>query len=177
MDAGAPPSGAPVTGDSGDSTAGDSGEQGVQRVGLPSITSSISGLPISPVYAGALGTYKFDVGRSRKSSFHASRQSYTYSQAEVRHKYVPQRRGSQAQVHQQKTMEGTGEIFTDPMDEFKPQVFKEARRSTDIGNGADEHKRREPAGKYRGAGKEAYRQDNRGNSETSVKRQLRYSQG
>ena len=177
MDAGAPPSGAPATGDSGPNTIGDSGEQEEKKAVLPSITSSISGLPISPVYAGALGTYKFDVGRSRKSSFHASRQSYTYSQAEVRHKYVPQRRGSQAQVVQQKTMEGTGEIFTDPMDEFKPQVFKEARRSTDIGNGADEHKRREPAGKYRGAGKEAYRQDNRGNSETSVKRQLRYSQG
>jgi|688.fasta_scaffold668689_2 hypothetical protein len=177
MDAGAPPSGAPATGDSGAPTTGDSGEQDVQRVGLPSITSSVSGLPISPVYAGALGTYKFDVGRSRKSSFHASRQSYTYSQAEVRNKYVPQRRGSQAQVAQQKTMEGTGEVFTDPLDEFKPQVFKEARRSTDIGNGADEHKRREPAGKYRGAGKEAYRQGNRGNSETSVNRQLRYSQG
>jgi hypothetical protein len=95
----------------------------------------------------------------------------------MRNKYVPQRRGSTAEVVKQKTMEGTGEVFTDPMDEFKPQNFKETRRSTDIGNGADEHKRREPAGKYRGAGKEAYRQENRGNSETSVNRQLRYKQG
>jgi hypothetical protein len=95
----------------------------------------------------------------------------------MRNKYVPQRRGSQAQTFKQKTMEGTGEVFTDPMDDFKPQTFKEARRSTDIGNGADEHKRRESAGKFRGAGKEAYRQDNRGNAETSAKRQLRYSQG
>jgi len=172
-DEGVAPSSAPV--------AGDNGAQEEQKVVLPSITSTISGLPISPVYAGAvttgvLGTYKFDVGRSRRSSFHAARVQSSYADNGMRHEYVPQRRGSQAEVVKQKTMEGTGEIFTDPMDEFKPQSFKEARRSTDIGNGADEHKRREPAGKYRGAGKEAYRQSNRGNSETSAKRQLRYSQ-
>jgi len=177
VEAGAPPSGAPAAGDSGAPTTGDGGEQEAPKVGLPSITSTVSGLPISPVYAGALGTYKFDVSRSRRSSFHAARTKTSYEDNGMRNKYVPQRRGSQAQVVRQKTMEGTGEVFTDPLDDFKPQNFKEAKRSTDIGNGADEHKRREPAGKYRGAGKEAYRQGNRGNSETSVKRQLRYSQG
>lgn len=167
-DEGVAPSNAPVTGDSGASD--------VLKVAVPSVTSTISGLPISPVYAGVLGTYKFNVGRSRKSSFHAARTQSNYASNGMRHEYVPQRRGSTAEVVKQKTMEGTGEVFTDPMDEFKPQTFKEAKRSTDIGNGADEHKRREPAGKYRGAGKKAYRSENKGNTETSAKRQLRYSQ-
>lgn len=168
-DEGAAPSSAPV--------AGDGGAQEEQKLVLPSITSTVSGLPISPVYAGALGTYKFDSGRSRKSSFHEARIKSSFEENGMRNKYVPQHRGSQAQVAKQKTMEGTGEIFTDPMDEFKPQQFKEARRATDVGNGADEHKRRESAGKFRGAGKEAYRKDNRGNTEAPAKRQLRYSQG
>jgi hypothetical protein len=167
---GVAPSSAPV--------AGDSGEQEVPNVTLPAFTSTISGLPISVAYAGAANPFRFNFGtRSRSSSFHLSQQSYRSSDTGMRNKYVPQRRGSTAEVVKQKTMEGTGEVFTDPMDEFKPQNFKETRRSTDIGNGADEHKRREPAGKYRGAGKEAYRQENRGNSETSVNRQLRYKQG
>ena len=170
MEAGAPPSGAPTT--------GDSGAEDVQKIGLPSFTSTISGLPISPVYAGALNPFKFDVPtRSRRSSFHSAHQAYHYSDTGMRNEYVPQHRGSQAQTFKQKTMEGTGDVFTDPMDDFKPQNFKEARRSTDVGNGADEHKRRESAGKFRGAGKKAYKKENHGNSEASAKRQLRYSQG
>ena len=158
--------------------AGDSGTQDVQRVVLPSITSTISGLPISPAYAGGINPYKFNfTTKSRNSSFHREHQAYRYSDTAMRNEYVPQRRGRASEVVKQKTMEGTGEVFTDPMDEFKPQSFKEARRAADIGNGADEHKRRESPGKFRGAGKKAYRAENKGNTEGSVKRQLRYSQG
>lgn len=164
-----------------DSNAPLVGEQGaldIPKVTLPAFTSTISGLPISPAYAGAANPFRFNFAtKSRSVSFHVSQQTYRYADTGMRNAYVPQRRGSQAQVVKQKTMEGTGEVFTDPMDEFKPQSFKEARRATDIGNGADEHKRREPADKYRGAGKKAYRAENKGNTETSVKRQLRYSQG
>lgn len=168
-DEGVAPSDAPV--------AGESGEQEIPKITLPAFTSTISGLPISVAYAGAANPFRFNFGaRSRSSSFHVTQQAYRSSDSGMRHEYVPQRRGSAAEVVKQKTMEGTGEIFTDPMDEFRPQKFKEARRSTDIGNGADEHKRREPAGKYRSAGKKAYKQENHGNSETSGKRQLRYAQ-
>lgn len=168
--------------ESGDATssalpAGDSEAQDVQRVILPSVTSTISGLPISPVYAGAFNPFKFNFAvKSRKTAFKQSHQAYQYSDVAVRHEYVPQRRGSQAQVVRQKTMEGTGEIFTDPMDSFKPQNFKEAKRAADMGNGADERKRRESGDKFRGAGKKAYRAENKGNTEASAKRQIRYAQ-
>lgn len=158
--------------------AGEQGTPDVQKVTLPAFTSTISGLPISPAYAGAGNPFKFNFAtKSRSTAFKQSHQAYQYSDTALRHEYVPQHRGSQARVAQQKTMEGTGEVFTDPMDEFKPQKFKEAKRSADIGNGADEHKRRESAGKFRNAGKLAYRAENKGNKEGwSRRRQIRYTQ-
>lgn len=159
--------------------AGDSGTQDVRRVLLPSVTSTISGLPISPAYAGGVNPLKFNFPtKSRSSAFKREHQAYRYSDTAMRNEYVPQHRGRAAEVAKQKTMEGTGEIFTDPMDDFKPQNFKEPRRSTDIGNGADEHKRRESAGKFRNTGKLAYRAENKENKEGwSRRRQIRYTQG
>lgn len=159
--------------------AGDSGTQDVRKVLLPSVTSTISGLPISPAYAGGINPLKFNFStKSRSSAFKREHQAYRYSDTAMRNEYVPQHRGSRSQVVQQKTMEGTGEVFVDPLDDFKPQAFKEARRSADIGNGADEHKRRESAGKFRNTGKLAYRAENKGNTEGwSRRRQIRYTQG
>ena len=156
----------------------DSGTEDVSQVLLPSVTSTVSGLPISPAYAGAMNPFRFNFAtKSRNSAFHNSHEVYRPVENEKRNEYVPTRRGRSSEVVKQKTMEGTGEIFTDPLDEFKPQAFKEANRDATIGNGADEHKRRESAGKFRGAGKKAYRAENKGNTEGGSKRQLRYSQG
>lgn len=158
--------------------AGDSGTLDVRQTLLPFVTSTVSGLPISPVYAGAINPFKFSFAtRSRNTAFHSEHQAYRYSDTGERNEYVPVRRGRASEVVKQKTMEGTGEVFTDPLDEFKPQTFKEANRDATIGNGADEHKRRESAGKFRGAGKKAYRSENKGNTEGAAKRQLRYTQG
>lgn len=156
----------------------DSGTQDVPQAVLPSVTSTISGLPIAAVYAGAINPFAFNVPtKSRNSAFHRSQLAYRYAEIGMRNVYVPQRRGRSSEVVKQKVMEGTGEIFTDPLDEFKPQNFSEGRQNTAVGNGADDRPRRESAGKFRGTGKKAYKAQNKGNTEQSLKKQVRYTQG
>lgn len=159
--------------DGGDATSGapaaeGEGVEALQGdISIPSITSTVSGLPISPVYAGAGMVLR----PPRQMVFHASRLTNNKMQAPVmKHEYVPQHRGA---LPSQKTMEGTGELFTDPMDNFKEQPFKESSQS---GTGVEEQKSKENPNKYRNAGKKAYKSDNKDNKESSARRQLRYSQ-
>lgn len=134
---------------------------------IPSVTSSVSGLPISPVYAGA-GTGVFSAPVPRVQHFRSSVQRARpfLPPIKTEHSYVPQRRGYPVP----KNMIGDGDRVVDPLDNFKPQKFKESPES---GAGAEEHKPESP-NKYRTAGKKAYRSENRANSEASSRKQLRY---
>lgn len=150
---------------SGDAPSAEGEEAQVAPPPIPSITSTVSGLPISPVYAGA----GIRIRLPRKKAFHTSRLMHT-APISFAHDYVPQRRGM---LPAKKTMEGTGEVFTDPMDNFKTQSFKE---SAEPGTGAEEQRRSENPNKYRNAGKKAYKSENKENLEAAKRHQLRYSQ-
>jgi hypothetical protein len=154
---------APVTTDSEQ-------QENVTQVGatIPTITSTVSGLPISPAYAGY--GFSTNVFASRKGHF-----SRGYAGAKPRmpkvsyeSNYVPSRRGSQAVVHAERELIGDGERHVDPMDNFKPQKFKEGSTRTD-------DKPEQVDKEYRGAGKRAYKAENTGNSEGSGRRQARYT--
>ena len=152
-------------------TTSDAGVQGEapQAVGavLPSITSTVSGLPISPAYAGAgVGFAPTPISRTQHFRSSANNARPYLPPIKSEHSYVPQRRGYAVE----KNMVGDGDRVTDPMDNFKPQSFKE---SASAGAGAEEHRPESP-NKFRTAGKKAYRSENRANSEVSSRKQLRY---
>lgn len=150
---------------SGDAPSAEGEEAQVAPPPIPSITSTVSGLPISPAYAGV----GIRIKAPRQIAFHASRLAHS-APISFAHDYVPQRRGT---LPAKKTMEGTGEVFTDPMDNFKAQSFKE---SSESGTGVEEKRRPENPNKYRNAGKKAYKAENKSNKEESKRHQLRYSQ-
>lgn len=160
-DEGGAPAGAPTA---------DTGQENVVVVGgtIPSITSTISGLPISPAYAGVGSVVP--VSPSRRRHFirgyagakpHIPTVSYESN-------YIPSRRGSQAIVNAEREMVGNGEQHVDPMDNFKPQKFKEGSTTAD-------DKPEQVDKEYRGAGKRAYKAENKGNKEGAIHRQVRYS--
>ena len=154
---------APVTTDSEQ-------QENVTQVGatIPTITSTISGLPISPAYAGY--GFSTNVFSSRRGHFNRG-----YANAKPRlpkvsyeSNYVPSRRGSQAVVHAERELIGDGERHVDPMDNFKPQKFKEGSTRTD-------DKPEQVDKEYRNTGRKAYKEENKGNSEGSARRQTRYA--
>lgn len=133
---------------------------------VPSITSTVSGLPISPVYAGGgLGFYPTPVSRTAHFRSSANNARPLLPRIKSDHSYVPQRRGYTVQ----KNMVGDGDRVLDPMDNFKPQSFQESQ-----GAGAVEEHKPENPNKYRTSGKKSYRADNRANSEVASHKQLRY---
>lgn len=134
---------------------------------LPSITSTVSGLPISPAYAGG-GVGFTPTPRFRTQHFRSAADNARPYLPPIKseHAYIPQRRGYAVE----KNMVGDGDRVVDPMDNFKPQKFKESGES---GAGIEEHKAESP-NKYRTAGKKAYRSENRDNTEASSHKQLRY---
>lgn len=142
---------------------------------IPSITSTVSGLPISPVYAGAQTAYPFKARplTPRSTAFHMAHIAHVPGSETSRNVYIPKRLGSRA-YRMEKKMEGTGELYTDPLDNFKPQKFKETEEP---GTGEEKQRTKENPNKYRNAGKKAYREDNKGNTEASAQKQLRYTQG
>jgi hypothetical protein len=150
------------------SDAGVQGEapQAVETV-LPSITSTVSGLPISPAYAGAgMGTFTTRSSRTQHFRSSATRARPYLPPIKSENSYIPQRRGYAVE----KNMIGDGDRVVDPLDNFKPQKFKE---SSEAGAGVEEHKPESP-NKYRTSGKKAYRSENRANTEASSRKQLRY---
>lgn len=161
-----------VTGGEASEGAPATTDQNVVNVGavVPSITSTISGLPISPVYSGVgfvPGLFK----GSRHLHFTRGVAGARPHIPEVSYEnnYIPQRRGNKAVVVKQKELIGDGEQHVDPLDNFKPQKFREGQTTVD-----DNPKQVEK--EYRGAGKRAYKAENRGNREGAYHRQVRYSQ-
>jgi len=156
-----------------DSVVSDAGVQAqapAAALVVPSVTSTLSGLPISPAYAGAVTGQgpAFAPLRQRRSHFAAAvaKERPYLPPVKSEHAYIPQRRGYAVE----KNMIGDGDQVVDPLDNFKPQKFKETKQS---GNGVEEHKPESP-NKYRTAGKKAYRSENRTNSEVASHKQLRY---
>lgn len=150
------------------SDAGVQAEAPAAALVVPSVTSTISGLPISPAYAGAFAGQgpAFISARQRPAHFvaAAARQRPYLPPVKSEHSYIPQRRGYAVQ----KNMVGDGDAVTDPMDNFKAQGFRESE-----GAAVEEHKPESP-NKFRTAGKKAYRSENRSNTEAASHKQLRY---
>ena len=158
------PSAAPTTADS-------ETQENVTLVGstVPSITSTISGLPISPAYAGVGSIVPFSASRRQHFARAVAGAKPHLPTISYESNYIPQRRGSQAVVNAEREMIGNGEAHVDPMDNFKPQTFKEGSTATD-------DKPDQVDKEYRGAGKRAYKSENRENREGAYHRQIRYSQ-
>lgn len=136
---------------------------------VPSITSTISGLPISPVYAGVGSVRPFSSSRRQHFTRAIAGAKPHIPTVSYESNYIPQRRGSQAIVNAAREMVGDGEMHVDPLDNFKPQTFKEGQTTTDD--------RPEQVDKeHRHAGKRAYKAENRSNREQPYHRQVRYSQ-
>lgn len=152
------------------STSGVQGQAEAVALVVPSVTSTISGLPISPAYAGAVTGEGpiFKAPRHRTLHFSTAIAAATPSLPRIKseHAYIPQRRGRAVE----KNMIGDGDQVTDPMDNFKPQKFHE---SESAGNGVEEHKPENP-NKFRTAAKKAYRSENASNSEVPTRKQLRH---
>lgn len=148
-------------------------EPNVNYVGseVPSITSTISGLPISPAYAGQGGTGKpFKASRQAHFAHSVAYANPKVDQVEYDTTFVPQRRGGQAVVNRERDMIGDGEQHVDPLDNFKEQSFREGETQTD-------DKPEQVDKEYRNVGRKAYKSENKGNSERPKTHQVRYSQG
>jgi len=152
----------PVTADQNPNVA-DAGPE------VPSITSTISGLPISPAYAGQGFIGKpFRAVRQVSFSRSVANAKPEVEQVTYDRSYVPQRRGTQAVVRREREMIGDGEQHVDPLDNFKPQSFKEGETSSD-------DKPEQVDKEYRNLGRKAYKAENKGNSERPKTHQVRYS--
>lgn len=98
------------------------------------LTTTQSGIPIAPVYAGAGVLYNFSgMTRSRRAEF---RESQKYRQrdygTEYRNPYVPTPRGPRGGIDISKNMAGTGELYDDPLDGFRSESLNIDRRPTPI---------------------------------------------
>lgn len=146
-------------------------QENVSVVGstVPSITSTISGLPISPVYAGVGPVHPFSSSRRQHFVRAVAGAKPRIPTVSYESNYIPQRRGSQAIVNAAREYIGDGETHVDPLDNFKPQKFKEGSTATD-------DKPEQVEKEYRHAGKRAYKSENRENREQPYHRQVRYSQ-
>lgn len=141
---------------------------------VPSITSTVSGLPISPAYAGARVGFSFFPSRSMTFKTSVVRHRTPPSAVSYSNTYVPQRRGNvSATVNQERNLIGDGEMYQDPLDNFKPQSFKEGNTTTDD---YPVEELKENQKEFRNVGRKAYKSENTGNSERSASRQVRYSQ-
>ena len=141
---------------------------------IPSITSTVSGLPISPVYAGAGIGYALLPSRSATFKKSADRHRTAPVAVNYSNTYVPQRKGNvSATVSQERNLIGDGEMYQDPLDNFKPQSFKEGNTSSDD---YPVEELKENQKEFRNVGRSAYKSGNTGNSERSALRQVRYSQ-
>ena len=158
-----------ATGDAATDSAGPSEsvsqDQAVVGGYVPRITFTGSGLPITPVYAGAgVASHTFNIGRTLhfRNGIYSSKPSLPRPVA-YGSSYVPQHRGYTGVVRVQKRLEGVGEVPVDPMQNFKPQVFKETKApSAEISAEEENAVKRE----YKNAGRKAYKSENRGNRET-----------
>lgn len=136
---------------------------------VPSITSTISGLPISPVYAGQGVIGKpFKALRQAHFTRSVANAKPEVEQVNYDRSFVPQRRGTQAVVNMERELIGDGEQHVDPLDNFKPQSFREGQTTTDD---TPEQVDKE----YRNVGRKAYKSENKGNSERPKTHQVRYS--
>jgi hypothetical protein len=82
-----------------------------------------SGIPVAPVYAGAALSYSFaPMLRSRRQEFR-SQQMYRHPDfgTEFRNPYVPRPAGPKGGYDMERHLAGTGQMYEDPLDLFKPQ--------------------------------------------------------
>lgn len=136
---------------------------------VPSVTSTISGLPISPAYSGQGLTGKpFKVPRQSHFSQSVAGASPAVEQVNYDKSFVPQRRGTQAVIARERELIGDGEEHVDPLDNFKEQSFHE-------GETASVEKPEQADKEYRNVGRKAYKAENKGNSERPKTHQVRYS--
>lgn len=141
---------------------------------VPSITSTVSGLPISPAYAGAGVRFAFRMPRSMSFTSSAVRNMPKPAAVNYSNTYVPQRKGNvRAVVNEERNLIGDGTMYMDPLDNFKPQTFKEGSTASDD---YPEEQIKESKKEFRNVGRKAYKSENTGNSETSTSRQVRYKQ-
>ena len=116
----------------GSAPAQDSGgDGGATNNGL---TTTQSGIPIAPVYAGAYVPYSFkSVLRTRRADV---REQKKYSRldnvTEYRNPYVPAPHGPKGGIDRMRNLAGTGEIYDDPMDGFKDHGLDIDRPPTPI---------------------------------------------
>lgn len=158
-----------ATGDAATDSAepSESVEQGQAVVGgyVPRITFTGSGLPITPVYAGAgVASHKFNIGRTLhfRNGIYSGKPSLPRPVA-YGSSYVPQHRGYTGVVRVQKRLEGVGDVPVDPMQNFQPQKFSEASApSENLSSEEESAIKRE----YKNAGRKAYKSENKGNRET-----------
>lgn len=96
------------------------------------LTTTQSGLPIAPVYAGA-GFFTGMV-RSRKQLFHQTRENYRKPDYayETRNPYIPPMRSARGGIDMKRNMSGIGVGYTDALDLFKPQKPAINKQSTGI---------------------------------------------
>lgn len=94
------------------------------------IQSVAGGVPIAAVYAGYKTSYNFKpAAAARRMMFAEAATHYKYfeSSTSFHNPYVPPRRSPKGGIDRQRRLTGNGEIFTDPLDAFKPQRFKSTK--------------------------------------------------
>lgn len=148
----------------GDATADASapsaeGSEGSDNEGL---TSTSSGIPIAPVYAGYGMGYNFSsVYRSRRKEFRDSTQAQRpVDYGEYANPYADTLRGPAGRI-MRRNMSGIGEIYTDPLDNFKPQPNKMDKKPASVKRPS----RPVDTGRMRKKGLSAYRKDNPANED------------
>lgn len=116
---------------------GEAPEQGAAEDSAPApyqqslrIQSTEGGIPIAAVYAGYKTTYNFKpAAAARRTQFIESAAHYKYFEpaTAIHSPYVPPRKSPKGGIDRQRRLTGNGEIFTDPLDAFKPQRFKSTK--------------------------------------------------
>jgi hypothetical protein len=94
------------------------------------IRSVEGGVPIAAVYAGYKTTYNFKaVAAARRALFVEAAAHYRYFEpaTAIHNPYVPPRRGPKGGIDRQRRLTGNGEIFTEPLEAFKPQRFRSTK--------------------------------------------------
>jgi len=93
------------------------------------LTSTSSGIPVAPVYSGFGMGYNFSsVYRSRRKEFRDSTQAQRpVDYGEYTNPYADTLRGPAGRV-MRRNLSGIGEVYTDPLDNFKAQPNKMDRK-------------------------------------------------
>ena len=148
----------------GDATAasGAPSDSQSEAQGDEGLTSTSSGIPIAPVFAGAGMRYNFsDVYRSRRKEFRDSAQSQRrVDYGEYVNPFAGTLRGPAGRV-MRRNMSGIGEIYTDPLDNFKSQPNKMDRKPA----GVKRPNRPPDPGRIRSRGVGAYKKANPANED------------